>query len=119
MTCRLRSLLLLILGAILVFVLVDRVRSPAQETLRAAPEGEDETKPLPPPTKLIVRMAERSGPKADLLDPKAPAWERVTPTRVVLSRTPRVYQTEKVATTAVPSLKVRSLRSGEQLYVRL
>src|SRR5262245_10427241 len=111
MTCRLRSLLLLILGAVLVFVLVDRIRSPAQANLRAAPEAEDETKPLPPPTKLIVRMIEHSSPKADFLDPKAPAWARVTPTRVVLSRTPRVYQTEKVATSAVPSLEVRSLRN--------
>ncbi len=116
---RLRGLLLVVLGAVLVFALVGRIRSPARASLRAAPEPEEETKPLPPPAKLVIRMTEASGSKTDLLDPKASTWERATPTRVVLNRTPRVYQTEKVATTAVPALEVRSLRTGEQLYVRL
>jgi hypothetical protein len=54
-----------------------------------------------------------------LLDPTAVAWARASPTAVLLSRTPRIYQTEPVQERPIPGCTVRALRANSKLYLRL
>jgi hypothetical protein len=58
------------------------------------------------------------GPDA-LLDPQAKGWEAAAATRVLLSRTPRVYQTEKLTGGPPPRLEVRAALAGERAVFRL
>jgi DMSO reductase family type II enzyme heme b subunit len=88
----------------------------------ATPAAEKEQAPgrvLPPAARLRVRVAEHVGDGKQLLDPDGPAWEKAVPTKVLLSRTPRIYRTEPVRDLRAPDLEVRSLRSGGKLYLRL
>jgi hypothetical protein len=91
--------------------------SPASGT-SDAPQGEAPSR-LAPAAKLKVRLAEGRGEVAALLDPAAGAWESAPATRVLLSRTPRVYQTEKPRQGQPPRLDVRCLRAGDSILFRL
>ena len=81
--------------------------------------GQEAPKRLPPAAKMKVRLGESKADLAALLDPRAAAWEKADPTRVLLNRAPRVYQTEKPRLEKPPALEVRALRAGERAVVRL
>ena len=81
--------------------------------------GEPETKPPAPAARLQIKAAEYKGAAAELLDPEAPGWDQAAAVRVLLNRTPRVYQTEPVPVGKAPHLEVRCLRSGGKLMVRM
>jgi hypothetical protein len=68
---------------------------------------------------LRVRVAASNAEAKDLLDAKASAWNAAEPINVLLSRTPRVYQTEPTAPRTAPKFEVRAIRSGGNLFVRL
>lgn len=55
----------------------------------------------------------------DPLDPSATAWEKVQATRVILSRTPRIFQTEPSPNATPPAAEVRVLKRGGTLLVKL
>lgn len=76
-------------------------------------------KVLAPPAHLRVRVKAHAGPAATLLDPAAPGWQDAAPIRVILSRTPRIYQTEPPFTGAPPACEVRGVRVGDRLVLRL
>jgi hypothetical protein len=69
--------------------------------------------------KLRIRLAESREDPAALLDPGAKAWEAADPTRVLLNRTPRVYQTEKPRPGPSAPLEVRGVRAGSRVVFRL
>lgn len=72
-----------------------------------------------PATHLRIRVRPTDAPAATLLDPAAPAWQETTPTNIILSRTPRIYQTETPFTGVPPACAVRALRAGDRLILRL
>lgn len=57
--------------------------------------------------------------EAEASDPKAPLWDKVPPTALLLSRTPRVYQTEPTDHPAPPSAEARAVRAASSIVVRL
>jgi hypothetical protein len=75
---------------------------------------------LPPAANLQIHAAQ-SAERADLLlDPAKDDWQRAQPVAILLSRAPRLYQTEKPAwQQPVPALKVRAIRAAERLYLHL
>jgi hypothetical protein len=84
--------------------------------------AQEAPKRLPPAAKMKIRLGETKGDAAALLDPSAKAWETAEPTRVLLNRTPRVYQTEQPRLEKPPALEVRALRAlraGERALFRL
>lgn len=74
---------------------------------------------LSAPEHLRLIVPTRSEKPEDLLDPAAKGWETARPLAVLLSRTPRVYQTEPTADRPPPALEVRAARAGGKLVVRL
>lgn len=72
-----------------------------------------------PAANVRVRVRGHEGPVAALLDPSAPAWKEAVPTRILLSRTPRIYQTETPFTGVPPACEVRARRAGDRLVLRL
>jgi hypothetical protein len=75
---------------------------------------------LPPAANLKIHLAQVSEVPEVLLDPAADIWQRAEETTVLLSRTPRVYQTEQPAwQRPTPELNARATRSNDQLYVHL
>lgn len=72
-----------------------------------------------PPASLRIRVAQHAGKAADLLDPSTAAWDKAAPTRVLLNRTPRIYQTEPGTPSNPPLLEVRGLRSENALVMKL
>lgn len=66
-----------------------------------------------------VGVAELPADAVEPLDPAAVVWEKATPTPLLLSRTPRIYQTEPLDQPAPPDAEVRVLRRGDSLLVRL
>ena len=84
-----------------------------------ADEGKARPPGSAPPERLRVAAAPYAGQPDDLLDPQARAWEASRPVAVLLSRTPRVYQTEPKADRPPPALEVRAARAGGKLVVRL
>ncbi|MFN4260203.1 MAG: hypothetical protein ACK4RK_12975 [Gemmataceae bacterium] len=55
----------------------------------------------------------------ELLDPDHVVWQETSGTAMLLSRTPRIYQTEPFQNRPVPACEVRALRSQDKLYFRL
>jgi hypothetical protein len=72
-----------------------------------------------PAVKLKVRLGKTDGSSGDLLDPGNKGWETVPATRVLLNRTPRVYQTDKPGPTRPATLEVRGVRTGKPMIFRL
>ncbi len=81
--------------------------------------AQEAPKRLPPAAKMKVRLSDAKDDVAALLDPNARAWQSAEPTRVLLNRTPRVYQTEKPKLDTPPPLEVRGVRAGERIVFRL
>ncbi len=75
--------------------------------------------PIVAAEKLRVRLANFAGDPGDLLDPKAGPWQTAQTTHVLLNRTPRVYQTEKVRPALPMTLAVQALRTADHLVFRL
>jgi hypothetical protein len=75
--------------------------------------------PLPPAANLRIHAAASGADEKAILEPNASAWDAAEPTRVILNRTPRVYQTEPTTPRPAPALEVRALRAGGNLYLRL
>jgi hypothetical protein len=80
--------------------------------------GKEPASPAPP-ARLCIRVASHDGAAAELLDPVAKPWQRAAPTRVLLNRTPRIYQTEPPSTAPAPACEARGLRAGDRLVLRL
>lgn len=75
---------------------------------------------LPPAANLKIHLAQVSEAPEVLLDTAADIWQQAEPTAVLLSRTPRVYQTEQPAGRwPAPDLSARAIRSNDRLYVHL
>jgi hypothetical protein len=68
---------------------------------------------------LKVRLSTYDGKPMELLDPASKGWDAAQPTRALLHRTPRVYQTEKVAPSRLSTLEVRALRVAQGVLFRL
>jgi hypothetical protein len=94
-------------------------RQPALSRPARAAEQEEAAPARPAAARLRVRAAEHPGEPAQVRDPAAAAWDRAAPTRVLLNRTPRIYQTEKRPAGRPPLLEVRALRCSERLVLRL
>jgi hypothetical protein len=111
-------LVLVLFAAGMSFALRDR-STPALPQTAHATSTQEPPKPLAPPVRLRIRAAEVKAPAEALLDPAGPAWDKAAPTRVLLNRTPRIYQTEPAIDRPVPSLEVRAARSGDKTVFRL
>jgi hypothetical protein len=84
---------------------------------QAAPSEE----PAPtrePAARLRIHVGQYRGEPASLRKTVG-AWEKARPTRALLNRTPRIYQTEKRTLAAPPRLEVRALRCADRMVLRL
>jgi hypothetical protein len=93
----------------------------AESHSAAAPDGTTPAEPtqvLPPAGHLRIPVGESTAKEEALLSPDSGAWSQ-KPTHVLLSRTPRIYQTEPPGDRTAPGCEVRALRSGDRLYLRL
>jgi len=84
-----------------------------------ATSDQEPSKPLTPPVKLRIHAAEVQAEGNALLNPDAAEWSKAAPTRVLLNRTPRIYQTEPVLDLPVPALEVRAVRAEGKVFFRL
>jgi hypothetical protein len=88
------------------------------ETARAQP-------PSAPPLALAgapglrLSVIDLPGDPSAALDPAASLWEQAPATTLLLSRTPRLYQTEPADLPEPPSAEVRAVRASSRLVVRL
>jgi len=76
-------------------------------------------KALPPAARLRILVGESKAPARKLLDPAFTGWQKAKPAAIVLSRTPRIYQTEPATNRAAPACEVRALRAAGKLYLRM
>ncbi len=83
------------------------------------PQEQAGAKAPAPAANLRIRVGEWKGDGPSLPAGGAAAWDRASPTRVLLSRTPRVYQTEPARALPTPALEVRALRGEGRLFFRL
>jgi hypothetical protein len=74
---------------------------------------------LPPAAQLRIRAVPSEAKSDSLLAPEADAWQAAPATVILLSRTPRIYQTEPVQDRPAPTCAVRVVRSGGKLYLRM
>lgn len=74
---------------------------------------------LPPAAHLQIHVRTSAVRAEALLDPAGTGWNQAPATSILLSRTPRIYQTEPVQHRPVPSCQVRALRTDGKLYLRL
>jgi hypothetical protein len=72
-----------------------------------------------PAAKLRIRLGKFDGKPDELLDPAAKGWQAAPVTRVLLNRTPRVYQTEKPRPARPALVEVRAMRAGGKVVFRL
>jgi hypothetical protein len=93
--------------------------SGAAAPARGDAEAKADDNRLSPATNLRIHAAGSDEKIKTLLDPGAAAWKEAAPTKVLLNRTPRVYQTEPPFAGKVPGLEVRAARAEGKLVVRL
>ena len=93
--------------------------SGAAAPVRGDAEAKADDKRLSPAANLRIHAAASDEKIKTLLDPGAAAWKDAAPTKVLLNRTPRVYQTEPPFTGKIPGLEVRAVRAEGKLVVRL
>jgi dimethylsulfide dehydrogenase subunit gamma/complex iron-sulfur molybdoenzyme family reductase subunit gamma len=74
---------------------------------------------LPPAERLRIAVGDHRGSAAPVLADEPAVWAGVPPTRVLLNRTPRLFQTEPPTAAAPPILQVGGLRAEGNLYLRL
>jgi complex iron-sulfur molybdoenzyme family reductase subunit gamma len=91
-------------------------RTPAEN---ASASDRASSEKLPPPANLLLHVGAGDWAAEALLDPAASAWKDAAPTKVLLNRTPRIYQTEPPFTGTPPACEVRGLRTGDRLLLRL
>lgn len=96
----------------------------ADAPARPEPAGRVASNPEPsgamvPAANLRIRVAQVALEPAALLDPADPAWHRATPTSILLSRSPRIYQSEPRDDRPAPSLDVSALHARGRLLLRL
>lgn len=84
-----------------------------------SPAGSAPANALAAADHLNIQVTDSRDQPEALLDPDAAGWKLARPTTILLSRTPRIYQTEPVQERAVPGCRVLALRSGGQLVLRL
>lgn len=68
---------------------------------------------------LRLLVIDIPGDPAAALDPASILWRQAVPTPLLLSRTPRLYQSEPPAQPTPPSAEVRVLRASSKLLLRL
>jgi hypothetical protein len=115
---RLRYLLPLFLGAFGLFGLLYAWPETAGRSAHASSKNE-EPPTVTPASRLVLRVGTHKGEVKELLDSSSAVWEKAATTRIVLNRTPRIYQTEPRVETPPPALEVRSLRADGKLVLRL
>lgn len=91
----------------------------AQQSPSAAPSSRPLAAVLKPPADMRIAVNAGEADVKALLNPRDPVWNQVKPTRVLLNRTPRVYQTESIEARKPPTLDMRAWRTAGKLYVRL
>ncbi len=91
----------------------------AQQPPSAAPSTRPSDAVLKPPADMRIAINISEADVKALLNPRDAVWNQVKPTRVLLNRTPRVYQTESMESRKPPTLDVRAWRTAGKLYVRL
>jgi len=84
-----------------------------------APERNGGAPVFVPASQMRVVAGSSQAAAETLLNPGDAAWEGAAPTKVILNRTPRIYQTEPAEPRPAPPLEVRALRVGNKLFVRL
>jgi hypothetical protein len=102
-------------GGVLLVVLLRGPASPSDAA--QAPPRKSVT--IAPARNLAIRAAESQAKAEDLLTPEGAAWEKATPTTLILNRTPRIYQTEPIQERRLPKCEVRALRADSRLLLRL
>jgi DMSO reductase family type II enzyme heme b subunit len=85
----------------------------------AAAPAKPPAKALPPAVRLRILVGESKEPAKILLDPAFRGWHKAKPAAIVLSRTPRIYQTEPATKRPAPACEVRALRATGELYLRI
>lgn len=88
----------------------------------ATPSGSSTRPPaalLQPPADMRIAISTGEADIKALLNPRDAVWNQSKPAKVLLNRTPRVYQTESTELRKPPALEVRAWRAGGKLYVRL
>jgi DMSO reductase family type II enzyme heme b subunit len=91
----------------------------SQSASGAASPAKPPAKALPPAARLRILVGESKEPAKKLLDPAFTGWHKAKPTAIVLSRTPRIYQTEPATNRPAPACEVRAVRAAGKLYLRI
>lgn len=109
-----------VVGVVLLLAVAWWLRSaPAPEVpSQAAWESPPEVR-LPPASRMTIRLGTATGAANPQLDPGAKFWESAIRTRVLLNRSPRIYQTEKPSANPPPKLEVCSGQTESGILVRL
>lgn len=68
---------------------------------------------------LRLAVVDLPGAASEAMDPKAPLWDKIPAASLLLSRTPRLYQTEPADQPAPPSAEARAVRASSSLVVRV
>lgn len=68
---------------------------------------------------LRLSVVDLPGATTDAIDPKAALWNEVPATPLLLSRTPRLFQTEPTDQPAPPSAEARAVRASSSIVVRV
>jgi hypothetical protein len=124
MTIRVGRIRWLLVGALVLLAvgIGSRIWQRAESSGTPAPPETavvEPTRALPPAARLKIRVSETTIQGEALLDSDADAWKGATATGILLSRTPRIYQTEAPLDRPAPACEVRALRSGSKLYLYL
>jgi hypothetical protein len=99
-------------------VLVVLLRWPVSPSDAAQPDPQPAEQTYTPATHLKIK-AIASEAVAEELFKDGDVWNQAMPTAIVLSRTPRIYQTEPIQERQVPRCDVRAVRANGRLYLRL
>jgi hypothetical protein len=94
------------------------MRWPASPSNAAQTDPPHGAQPYAPATHLTINAGASQAATEELLGDGA-AWKVMTPTTVLLNRTPRIYQTEPVRERRLPQFEVRLLRAHGRVYLRL
>jgi hypothetical protein len=94
------------------------VRWPVRPSEAARAEPAQGPATYAPAAHLRIRVVDSQAQTKELLEDGA-VWKQVTPTAILLNRTPRIYQAEPIQERPVPQCEVRAVRARERLYLRL
>lgn len=91
----------------------------AQQAAPAVSSDKSTVTMLQPPADMRIVISTSETEVKALLNPRDAVWNQSKPTKVLLNRTPRVYQTESNQLRKPPTLEVRAWRTAGKLYIRL